>query len=129
MAGPKATEIVAELEAESARWLTYIRNVAAMVTAKINPARTHADATLIEGTYFVVAVVGPYTYRFGVPPDERMWVCEYRNDVCDPPGQWDHYGDGPLTSRDQTDVADWIVEVLDKGGDADAYMVTVEENP
>lgn len=102
---------LAELLTDESRTEPYLRNVVRMVQALVNPAYAHTDLVRIEGHLFVVVGNGPYTYRFGVPPDERMWVAEYRNELCDPPGVWDHHGDGPLASAEQQVVANWIAEV------------------
>lgn len=87
----------------------YLRNIVELVRALI-PDRARVDLVRMQGHLFVVVGEGPYTYRFAVPPDERMWVAEYRNDICDPPLQYDHCGDGPLATADQQSIANWIVE-------------------
>ena len=82
------------------------------VRALVNPSYASVDTVRMGEHLFVVANVGPYTLRFGVPPGERMWVAECRNDIVDPPDAWDDYSDGPLASAEQSAVANWIANCV-----------------
>lgn len=82
------------------------------VRALVNPSYASVDTVLLDGVTFVVASVGPYTLRFAVPPGERMWVSECRNEIADPPGAWDEYADGPLESAERSIIANWIANCI-----------------
>lgn len=114
--------VLENLLEKEARTEPFLRNVVEMARAIINPAYAQVDLVRMsemadpEASHlFVVVHTGPYAYRFAVPPDERMWVAEYRNDVVDPPLYWDEYGDGPLVDADQQIVANWLADIAAPG--------------
>lgn len=92
-----------------------VQDVVDLVRPVLTDAQTEVHLDPTPNSQAVVVRTGPYIYRFTPEDHPTYWFSAYRNDVCDPPGQYDILD--RLTVQDgPDDVARWVASHFTSAG-------------